>query len=166
MPPERRIPFQGYPLDLKLNLIAGIPEGEDAVYILNADEHGNLKTRNLIWNPQSLAWEAATGSLSGGGNVTVNNFPADQAVHDAAVHGDLLELIGVAANGQDETLRVDDVSPDISYVGKADPGSMEEDGVWKIKKMVSLGSIFKTLFADGNKEYDNVWANRLNLFYS
>jgi len=165
MPPERQIPFRGYPLELKLNLVAGIPEGEDAVYILNADSHGNLKTRNLIWNPSSLAWEAATGSLAGGGNVTVNNFPADQLVHDADVHDDLLELIGLTANGPDNTLRMDDVSPDISYIGEADPGSMEADPVWKIKKMV-WSPIFKKLFADGDKDFDNVWTDRINLYYS
>ena len=33
-----------------------------------------------IWNTSSLAWEAATGSLTGSGNVTVNNFPASYPV--------------------------------------------------------------------------------------
>ncbi len=148
------------------DLVAVVGLGDDAVNLIDIDGSGNLKTRNLIWNPLSLAWEAATGSLAGGSNVTVNNFPSDQLVHDDIVHDDLLDLIGVTANGPDDTLRVDDVSTDVSYVGKADPGSLEANPVWKIKKMVSSGSIFKVLFADGNKDFDNVWANRTNLYYS
>ena len=50
-------------------------------YFADVDIDGNLKTRNLIWNATALAWEAATGSLVGGGNVTVLNFPSDQLVH-------------------------------------------------------------------------------------
>jgi len=52
----------------------------DTVSPIMVDSNGNIQTRNLIWNASSLAWEKATGSLAGGGVVTVNNFPATQPV--------------------------------------------------------------------------------------
>lgn len=53
----------------------------------SANEDGKLivKSQNEIWNTDTLAWESATGSLSGGGNVTVNNFPASYAVTNADI---------------------------------------------------------------------------------
>ena len=50
--------------------------------LASVDSDGNLKTRNTIWNTSTLAWENATGSLAGGGTVTVNNFPATYPVTD------------------------------------------------------------------------------------
>lgn len=58
----------------ELAMLAGF-DGTDW-YAPHIDSDGNLKNRNLIWNTSSLAWEAATGSLTSGNNVTVNNFPA------------------------------------------------------------------------------------------
>lgn len=40
---------------------------------------GHLYVNNYIWNTITLDWEAATGSLSGGNAVTINNFPSTQA---------------------------------------------------------------------------------------
>lgn len=40
---------------------------------------------NLIWDTVGLAWVKATGSLTGGGNVTVNNFPTTQAISASAL---------------------------------------------------------------------------------
>jgi len=42
--------------------------------IPEAGEHGRSAT--YIWNTDTLAWEAATGSLAGGSAVEVTNFPA------------------------------------------------------------------------------------------
>lgn len=61
------------------HVIAFGTDGDDMVP-LATDADGNLGARNFIWNTSTLAWEKATGSLTGGSNVTVNNFPAVQPV--------------------------------------------------------------------------------------
>lgn len=56
---------------------------DGSVYRLaSVDSDGNLKTRSLIWNSNTLAWENATGSLAGGQTTTVNNFPSTYPVTD------------------------------------------------------------------------------------
>lgn len=46
---------------------------------------GQSHIANHIWNTSTLAWEKATGSLAGGNTVTVNNFPATQAISHASL---------------------------------------------------------------------------------
>lgn len=46
------------------------------------DEEGNLSVRNKIYNPDTLSWESATGSLGAGGAVEVTNFPSSYEVNN------------------------------------------------------------------------------------
>ncbi len=52
----------------------------DAVGNLRIAAGATLPVNNFIWNTNTLAWEAATGSLGAGGAVEVTNFPATQNV--------------------------------------------------------------------------------------
>lgn len=45
------------------------------------DVDSYLTVKNLIWNPDTLSWQAATGGSSGS-DVNVTNFPAVQPVSD------------------------------------------------------------------------------------
>lgn len=65
-------------------------------------------------------------------------------------------------------VRVDDVGSGTVYVGEAEPGSAEAAPVWRIKKIVDSGSPTDTAvtWADGDREFDNVWSDRLSLSYS
>lgn len=63
------------------------------------------------------------------------------------------------------TSRIDEASATITYVGHADPGSAEGVAVWRIKKIDSSG-VLKVLFADGDKEFNNIWTDRASLTYS
>lgn len=50
---------------------------------VEVNEESVIQTQNLIWNTNTLAWEKATGALTGANNiVTVNNFPAVQPIND------------------------------------------------------------------------------------
>ena len=62
------------------------------------------------------------------------------------------------------SVRIDEFSDTIVYVGHADPGSSESDSVWRIKK-INLDTISVT-FADGDSEFDNSWSDRYGLEYS
>lgn len=52
-----------------------------------------IDIHNYIWNPSSLAWEAATGSLTAGNNVTIVNFPASYPITNANLDTPLSGLL-------------------------------------------------------------------------
>ena len=64
------------------------------------------------------------------------------------------------------SLRLDDAGNGVSYVGIAYIGSLETATVWQIKKITEVSGNISILFADGNSAFDNVWTNRLTLYYS
>lgn len=73
----------------------------------------------------------------------------------------------VADLDQDLLLNVQDHStdPNITYIGKADIGSLTSEAVWQIKEInQATGSTIK--FADGDNAYNNVFDNRESLSYS
>ncbi len=62
-------------------------------------------------------------------------------------------------------LQVDTVGQ-TTYVGYSDPGTGIESADWAIKKIVQTGQDYEITWADGNKDYDNIWNDRLTLTYS
>ncbi len=62
-------------------------------------------------------------------------------------------------------LQVDTVG-NTTYVGYAVAGSVTSGSVWAIKKIVESGNDAVITWADGTKDYDNIWDNRLALTYS
>jgi hypothetical protein len=63
-----------------------------------------------------------------------------------------------------ESIRIDDTGT-YQYFGYAPIASDEAGGVWKISRLTSANPQ-ALLWADGNSNYDNVWANRASLSYS
>jgi hypothetical protein len=63
--------------------------------------------------------------------------------------------------------RVDWISDSELYKGEADPGSSESSAVWRIRHIV-IGNDddVTTNWADGDSQFDNIWANRASLSYS
>jgi hypothetical protein len=64
------------------------------------------------------------------------------------------------------TVRVDDASSTVTYVGEAATASSEAAPVWRIKKLNTSGTVLAISWADGNTYFDNVWADRASLGYS
>lgn len=64
------------------------------------------------------------------------------------------------------SIRVDDASSTVTYVGEAPFASSESDAVWRIKKLETIGTVFKVTWADGNANFDNVWSNRTSITYT
>jgi len=62
-------------------------------------------------------------------------------------------------------LQVDAVGT-TTYIGYASPGSLSSGSVWAIKKIIETGSDASFTWADGNKDLDNIWDDRLSLTYS
>ena len=62
--------------------------------------------------------------------------------------------------------RTDFITDELLYRGEAAPGSIESDPVWRIRKIaISLDGDVSEEWADGNANFDNVWADRLTLIY-
>lgn len=63
------------------------------------------------------------------------------------------------------SIRIDQVSDTLLYIGEGNLGADESAPVWSIKKMEQVGSVFRITYADGNQNKDNVWSDRLTLSY-
>lgn len=64
------------------------------------------------------------------------------------------------------TPNIDDYSTaNYIYVGQADPGSLESDPVWRIKRL-NTSSGLQGSWADGDALFNNVWDDRTTLTYS
>jgi len=62
-------------------------------------------------------------------------------------------------------VRVDKISPTLSYAGKALPGSLTSAAVWRIAKIEVIANEIVLLWADSNALFDNIWDDRLILSY-
>lgn len=61
---------------------------------------------------------------------------------------------------------VDVASASVTYKGYAKLGTGEDKPKWKIERITITGTVTKTEYADGNMNYDNIWADRASLTYS
>lgn len=52
-----------------------------------------------------------------------------------------------------------------TFVGEAAPGSADSAPAWRIKKMLTAGSVFRIVWADGTSAYDKVWDDRATYTY-
>lgn len=64
-----------------------------------------------------------------------------------------------------KSIRVDEVSSTLTYVGDAPIGVSESAAFWRIKRIQTTSTVTKVMWADGNERYDNVWADRASLTY-
>lgn len=64
------------------------------------------------------------------------------------------------------TMRVDEVSSTVTYIGRAIAGSSESDAVWLIKKMEQVGTVLSIKTVDGTSASNAAWAQRTGYTYS
>jgi hypothetical protein len=70
-----------------------------------------------------------------------------------------------ANNGTQQVVLLDE-QPSVTYVGYANPNSDTAAPVWRIKRLLTTGTVLAVEFADGNPKYDNIWNDRASLTYS
>jgi len=63
-------------------------------------------------------------------------------------------------------LELDDASASVTYVGEAPFGAIATDSNWRIFRLSTVGTVLSLTWADGDDNFDNVWANRTSLSYS
>ena len=62
---------------------------------------------------------------------------------------------------------IDDTSvTNKTFIGKSLPGSVESALVWQIKCIDETGSYVKIGYAEGSKNFDKIWNNRISYSYS
>ena len=64
-----------------------------------------------------------------------------------------------------DPIRLDPYSGTTTYYGYAHPGTYDTDPTWRIKKYTISGTTGVFQYADGDKYFDNVWADRTGLTY-
>ena len=62
-------------------------------------------------------------------------------------------------------LQVDSVGS-VTYLGYANAGTVTNSVTWSVKRIIETGNDVSITWADGNKNFDNTWNNRLMLNYS
>ena len=63
--------------------------------------------------------------------------------------------------------RVDFIDDYNLYRGEAEPGTLDTEPLWRIRKIViGADNDVTTTFADGDEDFDNIWTSRLTLSYS
>lgn len=66
----------------------------------------------------------------------------------------------------DYPVRVDEVSATVNYIGYVQNlNASEELPIWKIKRIMQDGTVWKIQWADGDELYDNTWVDRYSLDY-
>ncbi len=61
---------------------------------------------------------------------------------------------------------VDEGNPNVIYKGFASPAARQDEAVWAIQKITHIGDVCNYQWADGNKNFDNIWNNRFELTYA
>ena len=61
--------------------------------------------------------------------------------------------------------RTDFVGDDVIYKGEAEPGSSENDPVWRISKITFVGEDAAEQWGEGNANFDKAWSSRLSYNY-
>lgn len=72
----------------------------------------------------------------------------------------------IKSSEPDVTFLIDEASGNLTYLGRAKVGSNTSDPVWQIKRIIKEGTVNSIQFADGDRNFDNVWDNRGGLTYT
>lgn len=61
---------------------------------------------------------------------------------------------------------IDESNANIVYKGYANPGAASNTAVWAIEKVTNIKGVLSYQWANGNRNFENVWDNRKTLMYS
>jgi hypothetical protein len=64
-----------------------------------------------------------------------------------------------------DTLRVHEVSPTLTYIGKASPGSLETDAVWQLQKLETVNGTLSITYPEGKYSFNYFWNSHESYSY-
>ena len=136
--------------------IKPIVNGKQGVVIFNPAETGLFG--DLVANVLTLDYDTTSHNDTDELYICINDPETDNIVKVEDI--DELTL-------SSKLLQVDEDSvANTTYIGYADAGSPTSLGVWAIKRIIQTGCNISVTWADGNKNFDNEWDDRLILIYS
>jgi len=144
---------------VQLNAIAGFTENID--YDIDAVV---INTANIPEKGQALAVDSMPVVLTAE-QVSTLTPPAAISGFATSANQDTFIIELYILNGA-MAMRTDDVGSGVIYQGWANPGTATSAASWRIKKIVDTTGDFAITFADGNRNFDNVWDNRASLTYT
>lgn len=136
--------------------------GETIVQIIEQDTPLTVVVSD---SPLAITETSTVVSIAGGSDVVLIEKPAESLILEAAKQGPA----GPPGTAEEEVPyaeRTDMVGETVIYKGQANPGSSEASAVWRIKRLTITGDDVVTEWADGNANFDNVWADRATLSYA
>jgi len=125
--------------------------------------------------PVTLSGGGASGGATSDNQVTMIAQLDDLILTAENQAGDITQIKSTANSILDElqsdisdkrlTVRLDQVSDNLFYVGKALIGSIDSSSVWQIVRYTQTGTVLKSEYANGNEAFDQVWNDRTTLTY-
>ncbi len=154
----------------KQNLGVNAVKGDDSIGVRIIGIPGRDGESNLTWNGvYSSTTEYSIGNIVSylgstyiyiNNESSSNNNPVDTLYWDIFTVGNANEVYSNMKK------LIDDDSPFL-YIGYAAPGTLETTNDWSIKRIEFLESgDINVLWANGNNEFINNWANRLTYTYN
>jgi hypothetical protein len=102
-------------------------------------------------------------TMSGGG--ASGGATSDNQVEMIAQLDEILTALNTDTEDKRLTVRLDQVSDTLFYVGKALIGKVDTDANWLIIRYTQTGVILKSEYANGSEAFNQVWNNRATLTY-
>jgi hypothetical protein len=104
--------------------------------------------------PVTMAGGGASGAATSDNQVTI-----------IAQLDDVLTALNSDTEDKRLTVRLDEVSDTLFYVGKALIGKVNSDANWLIIRYTTVGNVLMSEYANGSEAFDQVWNNRATLTY-
>lgn len=104
--------------------------------------------------PVTMAGGGASGAATSDNQVTI-----------IAQLDDVLTALSLDTDDKRLTVRLDQVSDTLFYVGKALIGKVDSDANWLIVRYTTTGVILKSEYANGSEAFNQVWNDRATLIY-
>jgi hypothetical protein len=127
-----------------------------------------------------MTWNAAQVTLNNDGTVVNEENPlpvtmsgggasggatSDNQVEMIAQLDEILTALSTDTEDKRLTVRLDQVSDTLFYVGKALIGKVDADAHWLIIRYTQTGSVLMSEYANGSESFDQVWDDRATLTY-
>jgi hypothetical protein len=104
--------------------------------------------------PVTMAGGGASGAATSDNQVTI-----------IAQLDDVLTALNTDTEDKRLTVRLDEVSDTLFYVGKALIGKVNADANWLIIRYTKVGNVLMSEYANGSEAFNQVWNNRATLTY-
>jgi hypothetical protein len=116
-------------------------------------------------NNQDLVSESNPLPVTMAGGGASGAATSDNQVAIIAQLDDVLTALNTDTEDKRLTVRLDEVSDTLFYVGKALIGKVNSDANWLIIRYTTVGNVLMSEYANGSENFNQVWNDRATLTY-